>query len=66
MTKEEAKQLRHIIAVCLDLEDMSDKLFCAAKETFYNRDFLQTMRRKARELVELIDGRVDSLDSKKP
>ena len=65
MTKDEAEQLRHIISVCLDLEDMSDGLFSAASETFYNRDFLQTMQRKAKELVELINSRVGALDSKK-
>lgn len=65
MTKSEVEQLRHIISVCLELEDMSDGLFSAANETFYDREFLQTMRRKTKELVELINSRVGALDSKK-
>ena len=62
MTKDEINQLRKVIKLCMDLEDMGDGLYSAAKETFYDREFLQTMRRCARELVDVVDERIDILD----
>lgn len=66
MDEKEIRQLRVILQSCNTLEGLTDKLLIEASTVFSDRKFLKGMATSARELAELLDERIDTLDLKKP
>ena len=65
MDEKEIRQLRVVLQSCNTLEGLTDKLLIEANTVFSDRKFLKGMATSARELAELLDERIDTLDLKK-